>query len=56
MRLFHRRIYALFRKAIVSIHNLVPAPAKTVPVVKTVVSAPVAVPTVLASTPQTTQQ
>jgi hypothetical protein len=41
-------LYALFRKAIVSIHNLVPAPVKVVPVVKTVVStvsAPIAVPT-----------
>jgi hypothetical protein len=45
-------LYALFRKAIVSIHNLVPAPAKVVPVVKTVVSASVAVPTSVTPTVQ----
>ena len=43
-------LYALFRKAIVYAHNLVPAPAKGVPVVKTItpvinaIEQPVAVP------------
>lgn len=38
-------LYALFRKAIVTIHGLVPAPAKAVPVVKTITPVINAVPT-----------
>lgn len=45
-------LYGLFRKAIVTIHGLVPAPSNTVPVIRTVSpAAPTAVPTV-ASSPQ----